>query len=183
MPSASIAARTRSGCPAAATPGSVTSSARRTSSRLSSQPASAAAPGPNLTGVASRVKTVSRPVDMRSSCGTVACSMPHTTRSAEPDDLAAALRDIVGPAHVLAEADLRAPFETDWTGRFSGTARLVVRPGLTDEVAAVVRACAAHGAPIVPQGGNTGMVGGGVPRGREVVLSLIRLDDLGPVDA
>src|SRR5918998_1343019 len=55
MPRAAIAARTRSGCPAATTPGSVTSSARVTPSRASSQPASSAAPGPNLTGVAEHV--------------------------------------------------------------------------------------------------------------------------------
>jgi FAD/FMN-containing dehydrogenase len=103
--------------------------------------------------------------------------MPHTT-----DPLAGALRDAVGPAHVLADPELRAPFETDWTGRFTGRARLVARPGSTGEVAAVVRACAEHGAAIVPQGGNTGLVGGGVPRGGEVVLSLTRLDALGAVD-
>src|SRR3954447_14561940 len=116
MPSASIAARTRSGCPVAATPGSVTSGARVTPSRLSSQPASADAPGPNLIGVASRVKTVSRPVDMRSSCGTVSLSsMPHAT-------LIEQLRDALGPQHVLTDDDLRAPYETDWTRRFSGRA-------------------------------------------------------------
>src|SRR3954447_14344146 len=177
MPSASMAARTRSGWPVAATPGSVTSSARRTPRRDSSHPASAAAPGPNLIGVASRVNTVSRPDDIASSCGTVVSSMPHTT-----DTLASALRDAVGAAHVLDDPELRAPFETDWTGRFSGSARLVVRPGSTEEVAAVVRACAGHGVPMVPQGGNTGLVGGGVPRGGEVLLSLTRLKALGPVD-
>src|SRR4051812_17613886 len=104
MPSASMAARTRSGCPVAATPGSVTSSARWTPRRESSHPASAAAPGPNLIGVASRVNTVSRPDDMDPSCGTVAGSMPHTT-----DTLAGALRDAVGPAHVLDDPELRAP--------------------------------------------------------------------------
>src|SRR3954470_24009087 len=60
MPSASIERFTASGCPVAATPGAVTSSARVPRSRWSSQPASAAAPGPNLIGVASRVKIVSR---------------------------------------------------------------------------------------------------------------------------
>jgi FAD/FMN-containing dehydrogenase len=103
--------------------------------------------------------------------------MPHTT-----DPLADALRAAVGPAHVLADPELRAPFETDWTGRFTGRARLVARPGSTGEVAALVRACVEHGAAIVPQGGNTGLVGGGVPRGGEVVLSLARLDALGAVD-
>jgi FAD/FMN-containing dehydrogenase len=116
--------------------------------------------------------------------------MPHSTDPPHPDDdgrrggdLAAELREVVGAAHVLEDPDLRAPFETDWTGRFSGAARLVARPGSAGEVAAVLRACAGHGVPVVPQGGNTGLVGGGVPRGGEVVLSLTRLDGLGPVDA
>src|SRR4051812_20079626 len=98
------------------------------------------------------------------------------------DGLDRALRAVVGTAHVLADDDLRAPFETDWTGRFSGTARLVARPGSTEQVSAVLRTCAEHGAAVVPQGGNTGLVGGGVPRGGEVVLSLTRLADLGAVD-
>jgi FAD/FMN-containing dehydrogenase len=96
--------------------------------------------------------------------------------------LADDLRDAVGADHVLTDPELRAPFETDWTGRFGGPAAAVVRPGSTEEVAGVLRACLAHGAPIVPQGGNTGLVGGGVPRGGEVLLSLARLDRLGPVD-
>ena len=99
------------------------------------------------------------------------------------DPLADALTEVVGPAHVLVDADVRAPYETDWTRRFSGAARLVVRPADADEVATVVAACTGAGAPVVPQGGNTGLVGGGVPRGGEVVLSLARLRALGPVDA
>jgi FAD/FMN-containing dehydrogenase len=102
------------------------------------------------------------------------------------DPLAADLRAAVGAGHLLVDPELRAPFETDWTGRFSGPARAVVRPATTAEVAAVVRACAAHGAAIVPQGGNTGLVGGGVPRNGgdpPVLLSLTRLDDVGGVDA
>src|SRR5205814_3112565 len=97
-------------------------------------------------------------------------------------DLFEELRAVVGGTHVLVDPDLRAPYETDWTRRFTGTARCVVRPGSTAEVAAVVRACAAAGAPIVVQGGNTGLVGGGVPVAGEVVLSLSRLTDLDPVD-
>src|SRR3982751_2212353 len=93
-----------------------------------------------------------------------------------------ALVEIVGERHVLADADLRGPYERDWTGRFGGEARLVVRPADTEQVAAVVRACAQAGAAIVPQGGNTGLVGGGVPRGGEVVVSLQRLDAIGEVD-
>src|SRR4051794_17860607 len=98
-------------------------------------------------------------------------------------DLRGALADVVGERHVLADADLRASYERDWTGRFGGEARLVVRPADTEEVAGVVRVCAEAGAAIVPQGGNTGLVGGGVPRGGEVVLSLARLDAVGRVDA
>jgi FAD/FMN-containing dehydrogenase len=93
-----------------------------------------------------------------------------------------ALRAAVGDDHVLLEADLTASYETDWTGRFHGRAGCVVRPRSTAEVAAVLTACAAAGAPVVVQGGNTGLVGGAVPAGGEVLLSLTRLDELGPVD-
>jgi FAD/FMN-containing dehydrogenase len=103
--------------------------------------------------------------------------MPHATGT-----LQQALSDAVGERHVLSDPDLRAPYEGDWTGRFRGEARLVARPGDADEVAAVLRACAEHGAAVVPQGGNTGLVGSSVPRGGEVVLSLSRLSDLQPVD-
>lgn len=99
------------------------------------------------------------------------------------DDLAGALASRVGATQVLTAADERAGFEVDWTGRYRGTARLIVRPVDTAQVAAVLQVCAEHGAAVVPQGGNTGLVGGGVPTDGEVVLSLTRLDDLGPVDA
>jgi FAD/FMN-containing dehydrogenase len=92
------------------------------------------------------------------------------------------LRAIVGDGHVLTEAEVRAPYERDWTGRFSGRAHAVVRPAGTAEVAEVLRACAERGASVVPQGGNTGLVGGGVPRDGEIVLALTRLDEVGVVD-
>jgi FAD/FMN-containing dehydrogenase len=98
------------------------------------------------------------------------------------DALLAALEAAVGAAHVLADDDRRAGFETDWTGRFHGDARAVVRPADAGQVAAVLAACRAHGVAVVPQGGNTGLVGGGVPRGGEVILSLTHLRDLGAVD-
>ncbi|HYF41884.1 MAG TPA: FAD-binding oxidoreductase, partial [Ramlibacter sp.] len=93
------------------------------------------------------------------------------------------LRAAVGAANVLADGDL-AGYEQDWRKRMRGKALAVVRPGSTEEVAAVVRACAAAGAPIVPQGGNTGMVVGGVPdtSGREVVLSLQRMSAIRALD-
>ena len=92
------------------------------------------------------------------------------------------LAEIVGAEHVLTDPDLTASYETDWTGRFRGSAACVVRPGTTDEVVAVVRACAAEGQRITVQGGNTGLVGGSVPAGGEVLLSLTRLNLLGEVD-
>jgi FAD/FMN-containing dehydrogenase len=99
------------------------------------------------------------------------------------DALIDSLVGVVGPANVLIDADLRAGYETDWTGRFHGLARCVVRPANTDEVAGVLRACSSAATAVVPQGGNTGLVGGSVPRGAEVVLSLRRLDVIEPVDA
>ena len=94
------------------------------------------------------------------------------------DPLLAPLRDVVGAAHVLVEPDVRASYETDWTGRFHGAARMVVRPANAIEARAVVTICAATHTPLVPQGGNTGLVGGSVPRGGEIVLSLRRLDQI-----
>ena len=98
------------------------------------------------------------------------------------DRLLAALTSAVGDGHVLLADDVKASYETDWTGRFTGRASCVVRPRTTQQVADVVLACAAAGARLVVQGGNTGLVGGGVPAGGEVLLSLTRLDDVGEVD-
>ena len=94
------------------------------------------------------------------------------------------LRQAVGAAHVLIDGDLTA-YEQDWRQRARGRALAVVRPGSTDEVAAVVRACAARGASIVPQGGNTGLAVGSVPddSGTQVVLSLRRMDAVRAIDA
>ncbi len=92
------------------------------------------------------------------------------------------LRRIVGRDHVLTEADMVAGYVRDWTGRWVGETAGVVRPGSHDEVRDVVRLCHEHGLALVPQGGNTGLVGGSVPHRGELVLSLRRLDHLGPVD-
>ena len=92
------------------------------------------------------------------------------------------LRAIVGERHCLVDLGLRASYETDWTRRFGGPALAVVRPGTVDEVGAVLRTCADAGIGVVPQGGNTGLVGGSVPRGGEVVLSTLRLSTLEDVD-
>ena len=98
------------------------------------------------------------------------------------ESLLARLRAVVGADQVLVDRALRAGYEVDWTGRFHGEALAVVRPADTTQVAGVVRACRAAGVGIVPQGGNTGLVGGGVPRHGEVLLSLARLAAVEPVD-
>jgi len=95
-----------------------------------------------------------------------------------------ALRAAVGERHVLVGGDLSA-WEVDWRKRWHGRAQAVVRPATTDEVAAVVQACTSHGATIVPQGGNTGLVGGSVPdtSGTQVLLALTRMNRIRAVDA
>ncbi len=93
------------------------------------------------------------------------------------DTLAARL----GAAHVLTAASDMAGYLSEARALYQGSALAVVRPRDTAEVAFVVEQCAAAGVPIVPQGGNTGLVGGGVPYGG-VVLSLARLDRIRAVD-
>jgi FAD/FMN-containing dehydrogenase len=97
-------------------------------------------------------------------------------------ELPARLREIVGDAQVVTDPDIMAPYAQDWTRRWHGKPLAVVRPSSVEEVAAVVLACAEAGVPLVPQGGNTGLVGAGVPQDGEVVLSLRRLNDVGPLD-
>ena len=97
--------------------------------------------------------------------------------------LLADLRTAIGPAQVLVDGDLAA-WEVDWRRRWHGRALAVVRPASTAEVAAVLRAAARHGATLVPQGGNTGLVGGGVPdgSGSQLLLSLTRLNRIRAID-
>ncbi len=98
-------------------------------------------------------------------------------------DLIETLRQAVGTDHVLTDGDLSA-WELDWRRRVHGKALAVVRPGSTQEVAAVVRACAAAGVPMVPQGGNTSLSVGSTPdtSGREVVISLTRMNAMRALD-
>jgi len=93
------------------------------------------------------------------------------------------LRSAVGAAQVLTGSDM-APFLTDWRGRYTGSARCVVRPGATAEVAEAVSICAGLRVPMVPQGGNTGLVGAATPSagGAEVVISLSRMNRIRDVD-
>ena len=100
------------------------------------------------------------------------------------DDFLARCRQIAGSAQVLTSEPDMAPFLTDWRGRFTGRALAVLRPADTGQVAQLVAACAQWRVPLVPQGGNTGLVQGGVPdaSGSAVVLSLARMNRVRAVD-
>jgi FAD/FMN-containing dehydrogenase len=107
--------------------------------------------------------------------------VPRAPAKALPQALLRDLAAVAGGPHVLT-GDATAGYAVDWTGRFRGDPPAVVRPRDTVQVAAVLALCSSAGIPVVPQGGNTGLVGGGVPVHGEVVLSLARLDRLGPPD-
>jgi FAD/FMN-containing dehydrogenase len=94
-----------------------------------------------------------------------------------------ALAAVVGAEHVLSDPDVVAGYETDWLGRRTGSCLSVVRPADTRQVIEVVQTCRQAGVPVVPQGGNSGLVGGGTPQGGEVVVSTRRLLDPAVVDA
>lgn len=98
------------------------------------------------------------------------------------DSLLDQLRAIVGQAFVRVDPDVVAGNVVDWTGRYRGHTPAVVAPAGADEVAAVLVACRDAGVAVVPQGGNTGLVGGSVPLHGEIVVDLRRLDGLAPVD-
>ena len=100
------------------------------------------------------------------------------------DSFITQLRDIVGLPHVLESTEDMQPYLVDWRKRYQGTALAVLRPGSTEEVSAIVKLCAAHRVAIVPQGGNTGMCGGATPNpdGRQIVLSLKRMDAVRDID-
>ena len=93
-----------------------------------------------------------------------------------------ALGDIVGARDVITDSDQRSGYEVDWTGRFRGSTPAVVRPADTEQVAAIIALCRREGVAIVAQGGNTGLVAGGVPMAGELVLSLRRMNAVGDVD-
>ncbi|MEY2842541.1 MAG: hypothetical protein RI920_578 [Pseudomonadota bacterium] len=115
-------------------------------------------------------------------------TLPSTPGEQAVLEALAAMRAAVGEAHVHCPTGpddaAYSSQQTDWRGRYHGWALAIVAPADTDEVAAVVRVCARHGLSIVPQGGHTGLVGGGAPdaSGRQIVLSLRRLRRILEVD-
>jgi len=95
------------------------------------------------------------------------------------------LRTVVGVDNVLVPDDAHdelSGYTTDWTGRFVGRTDVVVRPVSKDEVVSVLDVCRRHGRAIVPQGGNTGLVGGSVPMNGEVVLNMRRMNRIRELD-
>jgi FAD/FMN-containing dehydrogenase len=95
----------------------------------------------------------------------------------------AAFRDIVGDKYAVTDAADIAPYLTEERGLFHGRSQLVLRPGSTAEVAAICKLATAHKIALVPQGGNTGLVGGQTAHNGEVVISLRRLDKIREIDA
>ena len=95
------------------------------------------------------------------------------------------LREIVGPGGWISDPQELQPYVTEWRGVYEGRALIMVKPRTTDEVVAIVRACADNDTAIVPQGGNTSMCGGAVPdaSGEQVILNLSRMNRVLDVDA
>lgn len=113
--------------------------------------------------------------------------MPDTPPPSRMSALLEAIRAAIGPRGLLTDPALIAPYVEDWRGLYQGSTPAVVRPADTEEVAAVMRLCAEAAVAVVPQGGNTSMVGGATPSadGSQIVLSLSRLNrirHLDPVD-
>jgi FAD/FMN-containing dehydrogenase len=103
---------------------------------------------------------------------------------ADPTPFIAAATALLGPRGFTLDPELMAPWLSDWRGRFTGRALAMASPASTGEVSALVKLCAAHGVPIVPQGGNSGMCGGATPdvEGRSLLLSLRRMDAIRSLD-
>ena len=109
------------------------------------------------------------------------CHIPDMTSS---DTFLAEAAELLGPRGLTRDTDLMTPWLTDWRGRFTGRAIAMASPASTEEVAALVRLCARHGVPIVPQGGNSSMSGGATPDegGSSLLLSLRRMNAFRAID-
>ncbi len=95
-----------------------------------------------------------------------------------------AAHELLGDRGFTQDAELVAPWLTDWRGRYSGQAIGMASPASTEEVASLVKLCAENHVPIVPQGGNSGMSGGATPdeTGKALLLSLRRMNSIGAID-
>lgn len=98
-------------------------------------------------------------------------------------DFLAQLKEIIGDQFILTSPDDMQPYLREYRGRFNGTGLAVARPANTAEVSAIVKLCAKHKVPIVPQGGNTSLVGGSIPyHENTLIISLSRLNEIRSVD-
>lgn len=100
------------------------------------------------------------------------------------ESLLNALANLLGPKGYSADPDAMAPWLTDWRGKYHGRAAAMLSPATTDEVASIVRLCAETEVALVPQGGNSGMVGGATPdpSGNQLLLSLRRMNRIRHID-
>src|ERR1700738_5581048 len=103
--------------------------------------------------------------------------LSKTPASLDPT-LLARFAAIVGEKHAITDPQAQAPYLIEMRDMFHGHTPMVLRPGSVAEVAAIVKLANETSTAIVPQGGNTGLVGGQISHGGEVVLSLTRLDRL-----
>src|SRR4051812_20788717 len=86
------------------------------------------------------------------------------------------LKDAAGPGGWSEDPGEIAPHLAEWRGRWKGTSALLLKPNATTQVAHILTICNETRTPIVPQGGNTGLVGGQIPTRGEVLLSLARMN-------
>ncbi|MEX0340989.1 MAG: FAD-binding oxidoreductase, partial [Erythrobacter sp.] len=103
---------------------------------------------------------------------------------AKSDTFCSAALELLGPRGFTTDPELIDPWLTDWRGRYTGRAVGLASPASTSEASQFVALCAAHGVPIVPQGGNSGMSGGATPdeTGTSVILSLRRMNSIRKMD-
>lgn len=104
----------------------------------------------------------------------------HAAPGANADGFLAEAAALLGPRGLTTDPERMDTWLTDWRGRYTGRALALASPASTAQVSALVKLCAAHGVPIVPQGGNSGMAGGATPdtTGRAIILSLRRMDTI-----
>jgi FAD/FMN-containing dehydrogenase len=94
-----------------------------------------------------------------------------------------AIKDLLGPGGFIDDPKDMAPYLSEPRGRWTGSTRLVALPDNVGDIAGVVKMCQHSNIPIVPQGGNTGLVGGNTPTGNEIVVSLSRLNRIRDIDS
>jgi len=98
-------------------------------------------------------------------------------------DLLGRLRAIVGPEHALTDRAQQLPYLREWRDKYEGRTAVVLRPGTTEEVSQILGLAHAQGIAVVPQAGNTGLVGGQIPMRGEILLSVSRLKRVRHIDA